>query len=288
MSRYTTEVRFLCETLADLDESKGFDDIEDILTLAAPKIFDFDWPIFDEEYRLPLEIKILRYYYTREICEETVGLWKLRLENKLNLIMPYYNKLYDTTLIEFNPLYDVDLTTDSRRDVENDRNRANSYKNKEDNIHVSNQQSVNSGSNSSSESHSERGNDANTNRELIRASDTPQGAVGNLLDNTYLTNAQVNDHNGVNNSESSGSSSSSGQNDSERNVKGTETSGRDSKGNALENEKIKNVDDYLEHIVGTRGGITYAKKILDLRDLIVNIDRMIIEDLSTLFFGLWG
>lgn len=112
MSKYTTEVRFLCESEAGLTESRGFNSIDSILQESAPKIFNFDFPIFDENYRLPLEIKILRYYYTREICEETVGLWKLRLQNKLNLIMPYYNQLYKSELIKFNPLYDTDLTTD--------------------------------------------------------------------------------------------------------------------------------------------------------------------------------
>ena len=89
MSKYTTELRFLCETVAGLTESKGYAHIDDILESAAPVIFDFDWPLFDDEYRTALEIKILRHYYTREISEETVGLWKLRLCDKLNMIMPY-------------------------------------------------------------------------------------------------------------------------------------------------------------------------------------------------------
>lgn len=109
MSKYTTEVRFICETAAGYDESKGFDDVESILTAAAPVVFNFNFPIFDESYRLPLERKILRHYYTREIGEESVGLWKLRLDDKLNMIMPYYNKLYESELINFNPMWDVDL-----------------------------------------------------------------------------------------------------------------------------------------------------------------------------------
>lgn len=109
MSKYTTEVRFICETSAGYDESKGFDDVEEIITAAAPVIFNFNFPIFDETYRLPLERKILRHFYTREIGEESVGLWKLRLDDKLNMIMPYYNKLYESELIRFNPMYDVDL-----------------------------------------------------------------------------------------------------------------------------------------------------------------------------------
>lgn len=116
MSKFTTEVRFICETANGLTESQGFTSIQNILSTAAPTVFDFDFPIFDENYRLPLEIKILRHYYTREICEETVGLWKLRLADRLNMIMPYYNKLYESELLKFNPFYDVDLTTIHKKD----------------------------------------------------------------------------------------------------------------------------------------------------------------------------
>jgi hypothetical protein len=125
VSKYTTEVRFICEDAAGYDESKGFNDIDEVLTKAAPKVFNFDWPIFDENYRLPLEKKILRHNYTREICEETVGLWKLRLQDTLCNIMPYYNKLYESELIKFNPMYDVDMTTTHRgsSDTVNELNR---------------------------------------------------------------------------------------------------------------------------------------------------------------------
>ena len=112
MSKYTTEVRFLCESLTGHTESVGFNDTDAIITAAAPIIFSFDFPIFDTNYKLPLERKILRHYYTREISEETYGLWKLRLEDRLNVIMPYYNQLYQSALLSFNPFYDVDLTTE--------------------------------------------------------------------------------------------------------------------------------------------------------------------------------
>ena len=110
MSKYTTELRYICEMEANLSESKGYDDVDEIITLAAPKIFN-NFPIFDEAYRLPLEKKILMHYYTREISEEVVGLWKLRLAARMNEIMPYFNKLYDSELLKFNPLYDVDYRT---------------------------------------------------------------------------------------------------------------------------------------------------------------------------------
>lgn len=111
MSKYTTELRYICEEAAGLTESKGFNDIDEIIEAAIPKVFNFDFPIFDENYRNVLLTKICRRYYTREIGSETVGLWKLRMETRLNEIMPYYNKLYESELITFNPMYDTDLTT---------------------------------------------------------------------------------------------------------------------------------------------------------------------------------
>ena len=120
MSKYTTEVRFICESNAGLDESKGFNSINEILENCIDNIFDFDFPIFDEAYRPVLEKKILKHYYTREIATETVGLWKHFLDARLNEIMPFYNKLYESELIEFNPLYDVNLTTDHTKSGTNE------------------------------------------------------------------------------------------------------------------------------------------------------------------------
>lgn len=108
MSAYTTELRFICETLAGREESAGYDDVSEIISIARPKIFSFDYPIFDEAYKPTLETKILRHFYTREICAETYGRWKLFLEAKMNEIMPYYNQLYESERLEFEPLYDAD------------------------------------------------------------------------------------------------------------------------------------------------------------------------------------
>lgn len=163
MSKYTTEVRFICEMLCDYDESKGYNDIETILTTSAPLIFNFSFPIFDSNYKLPLEKKILKHYYTREISEETVGLWKLRLNAKMNEIMPYYNQLYKSELLEFNPLYDVDMTIDKNRELAQTTSNIST--------------GVNSG--------------RNTGESENAYSDTPQGGLELVRDLEYLTNATI-------------------------------------------------------------------------------------------------
>lgn len=166
MSKYTTQVRFICENAAGLTESKGYNDVKDIIAAAIPKVFSFDFPIFDETYRTVLCTKILKHYYTREICEETVGLWKLRLDERLNLIMPYYNQLYKSALIEFDPLTDTKITTE--------HNGTNNVK----------------GSN--------KGNSGSTSKDkqITKFSDTPQGSLINVESGEYLTNATIDESNG--------------------------------------------------------------------------------------------
>jgi hypothetical protein len=208
---YTTELRFICENYAGLTESTGYSNVEQVIAGALPKLFDFDFPIFDEDYRTVLETKIVKHYYTREISEETVGLWKLRLNAKMNEIMPYYNKLYTAWASEFNPLYDTDITTQHTLDNESSQ--------------------------------------TTTGKSTDRFSDTPQGSLQNIEDNTYLSSANINDTNAT----------------------GTSTSS----------------DEYLEKITGKRGSASYSEMLDKYRDALINIDVMIIDDLADLFFKLW-
>ena len=104
MSKYTTELRYICEVNAGETESTGYNDVQEVIDNSWDKIFSFDFPIFDENYREGLCKKIIKHYYTREIAEETYGLWKLRLDARMNEIMPYFNKLYESELIAISPL----------------------------------------------------------------------------------------------------------------------------------------------------------------------------------------
>lgn len=57
-------------------------------------IFDFDYPIFREEYRKTFEHHFIDFFLFDEIGFETVSRFKHRLKVKLNLIMPYWNKIF--------------------------------------------------------------------------------------------------------------------------------------------------------------------------------------------------
>lgn len=101
MSKFTTEVRWICESFVpELNwqgefEHTGYGDVEKALQAGYEHIFDFEFPIFDETYREHLCKLILLHYYTREIAYETYALWKLHLRERLVTIMPKYNLLYE-------------------------------------------------------------------------------------------------------------------------------------------------------------------------------------------------
>lgn len=291
MSKYTTEVRFICETAAGLRESEGLSSVKQILAAAVPKVFDFDFPIFDESYRSVLEIKILRHYYTREIGLETVGLWKLKLETKLNEIMPYYNQLYKSELLEFNPFYDVDLTRDHKLTREETATQKGTVNTTEDsNTDESTTQDTTSDStiNNTTGSTSEE-NATGTKTHYDKYSDTPQGSLQNVQNDTYLTNARMINDNDTQTGKTTvnGTDESKGNTTSNTNAETSSETRRDVDVNSTNNRDLNSLDDYLEHVKGKNGGASYSTLLKEFRETFLNIDMMIIDELAELFFNLW-
>lgn len=299
MSKYTTEVRYICETFAGLSESVGYADIEQVIKNCLPKVFDFNFPIFDENYRSVLETKILRHYYTREIGLETVGLWKLKLSTKLNEIMPYYNKLYKSELIEFNPLYDVELTRERKiegkgtKDTQNSENRSGSNntettQNNDSTVkETGGDKSTTNGTANGTQNQTTNGNGTNM------YSDTPQGAITDLQAGRYLTNATIDSATNTFAGASSDTTTQTTENtnnstvDSSGSVDGTTDSDFNSKMDGFSNTTLSNTEDYLERVIGSNGGENFSKRLNDYRSTFINIDMMVINELEDLFFGLW-
>lgn len=319
MSKYTTELRFICETEAGETESVEYSDVNEVITAALPHIFDFDFPIFDENYRTTLETKIIRHYYTREIGLETYGLWKLKLQTKLNEIMPYYNKLYESELFTYNPLYDVDMTTThvGRKTGENtnvdsrisERSNSGTSKNVGDETTADTNRATTSGErsveNTGSETNTGRTKNSAT-RDYQRDdaySDTPQGTLNNVKNLNYLTNARniVDTEMTNENGETTGASASENKQSetNQQTVTGDNTSAtkrvsertddftESNKNEGTNTETSKSTEDYVLHVMGKSAGVNYARMIKDFRDNLLNIDMDVIRELNDLFMMIW-
>lgn len=254
MSKYTTELRFICETYAGLSESVGENSIENVITNSLDKLFDFNFPIFDENYRKTLETKIVKHYYTREIGYETVGRWKLALNTKLNEIMPYYNKLYESELIEINPLYTHNITKTGNKTGQGTSQQTTNDIGSKDIQH--------------NETNNDVITDSSTNYRLH--SDTPQGGLAGVDSGTYLSDAVKTTVN-----ESRNESHGIHINDT------TSTTN-----NGTKNGNTNTTEEYLESVVGYENK-NPSKSLQDYRDTFLNIDMMIINDLNKLFMGIW-
>lgn len=272
MSKYTTEVRFICESITGHSESVGYNDTSDVIAQARPLIFSFPYPIFDEAYKPTLETKILRHFYTREIGLETYGLWKLKLEAKMNEIMPYYNQLYKSELIEFNPLYDTDINTTGHRDNDVVAN-GNTTDNRTDTRNLT-----------SKDSGTDTRVSEDKHNEWDLYSDTPQGGINGILgaeddpslgSNAFLTNAR---HTFGDTDGSRGQSIYGKQTDNTGSV--------NSVGNGTSKTTTVGDTDYVEHVYGYRGK-SPSKSLKEFRETMLNIDMQVIRELEDLFFQLW-
>lgn len=271
MSVYTTQVRFICEAEAGLKKSVGYDDVGTLIQNAIPKIFSFAWPIFDENYRNVLATKILKHYYTREIGLETYGLWKLKLDTKLNEIMPYYNQLYKSALLEFNPFYDVDLTR-NHTGKKTGTEALNGKVATDGQVLVDNHGNVNTTDNTTVDN-------TTASENIDKYSATPQGAIEDLRNDKYLTNARIITDANKSNGTTNGKTDTSTDSTTDTTTNTTTITNN--------NTTINNTEDYIETVKGKQGTQSYAGLLLEFRETFLNIDMMVIDDLSELFMNIW-
>lgn len=259
MSKYTTELRFICESESGLIESVGYDNVDGVIAAAIPKIFSFDFPMYDEAYRNVLCAKILKHYYTREIGAETYGRWKLFLDARMNEIMPYYNKLYESAELKFDPLTDTDLVTNHGGTIGN-TGTVNTDRN---NTRTDALQRNNDG-------YGQSNNDRNGHEYY---SDTPQGKLSNVSGGEYLTTATFTED---------ASNDYRSYHDNETNTGTVKNAGNDK-----ETRNLLTTDNYLHTVKGKSGGVSFSKMLAEYRNTLINIDTMIIRELSDLFINIY-
>ena len=282
MSTYTTELRFYCETLAGFTSSQGYDKVDEVVNKAAPLIFE-KFPIFDEEYRLTLEIKILKHYYTREIGAETPGLWKLWLNTRLKEIMPYYNLLYQSTTYEYNPLRDYDLhrEKEGKSHTNKDMNGEGSSRGTVD-ITSTGETTENTNSDSTG-SGTQSATIKENKDELYKFSNTPQGSIDGPLFTDYLTEASDTTGDLSRSDDVESSNTAHNASDSTSSSQGKSSQDSESCYTNSQSDLINTTDSYIEHVYGKLGVSSYSKLIMEYRESLINIDMMIIDDLTDLF-----
>lgn len=188
--------------------------------------------------REELNNKILNYYKYREIGFETIARFIDELKIALNEIMPYYNQLFYTADMDYNPLYNADY----KRIIERER--------------------ADEDSSQSTGSDSSTGNSTSIDVNYTKSieTSTPQDQLSitaqNMNNVTYADTINWNKEDKTNTITSESESSNQ----------------IDTTGTHDENEQT------IEEVKGNYGVTTTQALIKQFRELIINIEQMIIKD----------
>lgn len=210
-----------------------------------------DYPIWDESHRCELNRKIIDHYRFYEIGFETPERFDFELRTKMHEIMPRMIKLFETTMYKYNPIWNADYT--DKHTISRDRSETS----KNDST------SSSTGSSSSTDNNTTSGTSKNV------EVDPPQSALDVISKNidslTYASKITFDSSEGT--SSGSGTTSTS--------MDGTASNKMDSSG--------KEEETFSKVLQGNYGVTTTQAMIQQERDIILDVDMKIIEELKDLF-----
>lgn len=255
---------------------QGLEKIDEQIAYAVPELFYFDYPYYgDAEDKQHLETHILETYYTRDICCDSMMRWVMFLKERMNDIMPKYKALYDAQmkLIASDILAPYNLK--ETKDLVSSKNTIKT--NESSTIGTSKSDSI---SDSSSVSNTD-GTDSTVTKDVQKSSNTPQ-AMSSAIDSgdeimlNYLSAMATNKNTSENDYSTANSSSDNSKTKSER----TDDSSYQSSDTGMESK----TDKIIRDIKGNLSKMNNAQLVKDYQDVILNIEKMITDELRDLFY----
>ena len=281
--------------------------------------FDYDFYTDNPEDKEAFEKLFVQWYYFREIGFETPERFKLKLQAKLNMIMPYYRQLALTewdkvrTVEEMMTSKNLKETTEHKQSIEGSNeteSNATSSNNQSDSM---NQSTTSSGTNKNTSSGTNNttstGTNTSTSTTNEKQSSLADGVAQASLTVGYLTAV------GESSNNSSGESSNSSSGEATNNSSGEATNKSNNETNSTSSSTISSTDtsdsssstqgtaeqsgktsgsnkqELMESItfssVGDIGIQTPAYAITEWRKILININQMIIDDCNELFMKIY-
>lgn len=243
------------------------------------ELFDFPYTVDDAAFKLDVEQKIIDFYYDYEIGFETPDMFKRKFKARFMRAIGYYNQLYNTTLLSYNPLINSKMSealeqlATSSNQQQSTANSTTEQLSTDNNNIVTNQDSL------TTDNTTAASQGGGTNNNNTKSSDYPQQSISggdflsgeqNLVGTNTNNNTTNNTGTTANDSNSSTTTVGSGTNDL-TNV---------TSGNATDNGSVNT--EYVKTIEGITG-TTYQDLITKERELILRIPQVIIEELKHCF-----
>ena len=249
--------------------------------------FDYDFYSDNPKDKEAFEKLFIEWYYFREIGFETPERFKLKLQAKLNIVMPYYRQLALTewdnvrSVEEMMTSKNLEETTEHKQSVtgENEtESQGSSSSHQSDNM---NQTSSSSGTNTTTSN----GTSSSSSTSHEKQSSLADGVAQASLSDGYLT--AVGESSNNTSGESSNSTditiNSNDKSNTTNNSQGTaEQSGKTTGSNKQE---LTQSTTFISR--GDIGIQTPAYAITEWRKVLININQMIIEDCHDLFMRIY-
>lgn len=268
--------------------------VDEIIQNGKDKFFDFTFPWYADDKTGLDDFKnlFLRKNYMKQIGQETTAQFKLYVQARLMEKMPLYKQLYESSLIEYDPLVNRKLTT-TRDETEN----KDKGKESENIVKTSGNGQTTENNTNEKQGTSEDIQDITNNQEGTLHSEVNNQSVhsenpeitmankdyASSMDREKKTEEQSGSQSGTENTTNSKTAS---ENTTEKNQSNSEASSTE-EGNSTENEKEERSLQGNELIEGFYGE-SQADAILKYRETILNINEMICNDMNDLFLGYYG
>lgn len=296
MATYTMELRNYIEMWSQ-DEALPQ---RDVIEKGRRQLFDFPYPFFDEAYRSIFETNFIRTFYMKEIGFETEGLFKFQLETWLNVNMPYFNKLFESELFEYDPLTNSKMNVTHKKVTDTLENEEALRANQQKQTGTSQSDGTMSGTGKSTGTENQSGNtttlktDDDFNRELesnnpdSRLAITAYDGEGVIQ---YASNIKEKNTNNISNGSSNQHSNASSTVDNENENKSHEEAQMSNTTNGTQNEQvdktINNVEDFIQERIGKIGVQSYPELIEKYRRSLLRIENDIFREMKQLFMMIY-
>lgn len=280
--------------------------------------FYYDFP---EDYKPIFEKKFLMRYAYRNISFDSFQMFKHQLEAKLNELMPYYNQLYKSVQVDFNPFINNTTKTNNFKtlteksknyETNNNKTLGESTKSASDSHVINGAQNENENTtenNVTTSNNSIKTINDSQNKFLNRFTDTPQtqnqaqasGGVGDwdgVINDGYLTTASKDDSRDTELSSSRDLGYSNAGSERGRGLSNV----RSESGDRLNQEKsadnfisyndservssLKNSDKSESTTEGLNGVLT-SEAVIKWRESFINVDKMLLDEFETFFMDVF-
>lgn len=266
-----------------------------IVDFARPKLFDFDYPLYDETLKEEFEEDFIRHFYMREHGQDSIALFKQRLEDYLYLNHDKWLRLYNNMTKDLNIFVNYDVKTIRGIIEQEDENK---LMNRDDVENRTNERNVNE---TEDKSFNEKNTTAQDGTATSNTNDFNRNVFSNLPDERLQLTLEdgvgaldyastiSEDKNIVSNNENSESNTvqdRNGNNDTTLNRDENATDNRTLDRSETTTTGRNKQQDLDEHKVGKVGSDSYMTMYNEYVRVYQSLNRQIFRDMSKLFMGL--